>query len=53
VGFSREIARVRLRAYETTFTLEEVEGMLERSGFEVIQSEAGLNLFALAVKKDR
>jgi ubiquinone/menaquinone biosynthesis C-methylase UbiE/Co/Zn/Cd efflux system component len=53
VGFSREIARVRLRAYETTFTLEEVEGMLERSGFEVIQSEAGLNLFALAVKRER
>ena len=53
VGFSREIARVRLRAYETAFTLEEVERMLECSGFEVIQSEAGLNLFALAVKKDR
>jgi SAM-dependent methyltransferase len=50
VGFSLEIARVRLRSYETAFTLEEVEGVLERSGFEVIQSQAGLNLFVLAVK---
>ena len=51
VGFGLEIARERLRAYETAFTLEEVEEMLEHSGFEVVKSEAGLNLFVLAVKK--
>jgi ubiquinone/menaquinone biosynthesis C-methylase UbiE len=51
VGFSLEIARVRLRSYETAFAPEEVEGMLRRSGFEIIQSQAGLNLFVLAAKR--
>ena len=51
VGFSLEIARTRLRSYETAFTLEEIGRVLERSGFEVLQSEAGLNLFVLAMKK--
>jgi hypothetical protein len=52
VGFGLDIARVRLRSYETAFALEEVKGLLERSGFEVIHSETGLNLFVLAVKKN-
>lgn len=51
VGFSFEIAWERLRAYETAFTLEEVEELLNRSGFEVVKSEPGLNLFVLAGKR--
>jgi hypothetical protein len=31
--------------------LGEVEELLKRSGFEIIKSEAGLNLFVLAVKR--
>jgi SAM-dependent methyltransferase len=50
LGTSLEITRERLRAYETAFTLEEIEEMLEHVGFEVIKIEAGLNLFVLAVK---
>ena len=49
-GTTLEVTRARLRAYETAFTPEEVGEMLEHSGFEIIQSEAGLSLFALAVK---
>ena len=46
-----EITRERLRSYETAFTPEEVEELLERVGFEAVESEAGLNLFVLAVKR--
>jgi ubiquinone/menaquinone biosynthesis C-methylase UbiE len=53
VGFSLEIARVRLRSYEMALELQEVEQLLERSGFEIVHSEAGLNLFVLAEKKKR
>jgi len=48
LGTDLEITRERLRAYETAFTPEEVEELLEHSGFEIIKSETGLNLFVLA-----
>lgn len=51
LGTDLEITRERLRAYETAFTPEEVEELLKHSGFEIIKSEAGLNLFVLAAKK--
>lgn len=50
-GTSLEITRERLRSYETAFTPEEVEELLERVGFEAIKSEVGLSLFVLAVKR--
>jgi hypothetical protein len=53
VGFGLETARVRLRSYEAALSLEEVERVLGHSGFEVIQSKAGLNLFVLAAKTER
>jgi cation diffusion facilitator family transporter len=52
LGTDLEITRERLRAYERAFTPEEVKELLERSGFEIIKSEAGLNLFVLAAKKN-
>jgi cation diffusion facilitator family transporter len=51
LGTDLEITRERLRAYERAFTPEEVEELLEYAGFEIIKSEAGLNLFVLAAKK--
>jgi cation diffusion facilitator family transporter len=51
LGTDLEITRERLRAYERAFTSEEVEELLEHSGFEIIKSETGLNLFVLAAKK--
>jgi ubiquinone/menaquinone biosynthesis C-methylase UbiE/Co/Zn/Cd efflux system component len=51
-GTPLEVARQRLRAYKTACTPEEVANMLRRAGFEHIKSEAGLSLFALAVKKE-
>jgi SAM-dependent methyltransferase len=51
LGFSSEVARVRLQSYDRALTLEEVERLLDRSGFEILQRKAGLNLFVLAVKK--
>lgn len=50
-GTDLEITRERLHSYEAAFTLQEVEELLDRSGFEVIKSESGLNLFVLAVKQ--
>jgi len=52
LGTDLEITRERLRAYEMAFTPEEVEELLEHSGFEIIKSETGLNLFVLAAKKE-
>jgi len=51
LGTDLEITRERLRAYEAAFTPEEVEELLEHSGFEIIKSETGLNLFVLAAKR--
>ena len=51
LGTDLEITRERLRAYETAFTPEEVEKLLEHSGFEIIKSEAGLYLFVLGAKR--
>ena len=51
LGTDPEVTRERLRAYETAFTRQEVEQMLEQSGFEVLDSRSGLNLFILAVKQ--
>lgn len=49
-GTNLEVARGRLRSFEMAFTLEEVEELLKRSGFEIIKGEAGLSLFVLAAK---
>ena len=52
LGTDFEITRGRLRAYERAFTTEDVEELLEHSGFEIIKSESRLNLFVLAMKKE-
>jgi SAM-dependent methyltransferase len=51
LGTEFEVTRERLRAYGRAFTLQEIKELLENSGFEIITSEAGLNLFVLAAKK--
>jgi ubiquinone/menaquinone biosynthesis C-methylase UbiE/Co/Zn/Cd efflux system component len=51
LGTNFEITRTRLRSYQTAFTMEEAVELLERSGFEILESEADLSLFILAAKK--
>jgi SAM-dependent methyltransferase len=51
VTSGRRSAQGQSLSYATAFTPEEIEELLECSGFEVVKSEAGLSLFLLAVKR--